>query len=87
MPWGGDFSSDDMFPWSSRGGNKSKMPWQGLNKDSQPWNKDDHWDKMPWNWNSDNAPWNNWEGDGRMKDGSKYYDRGRSKKKANVTWD
>lgn len=87
MPWSGDWSSDDMMPWSSSSGKKKKMPWQGLNKNSQPWNKDEHWDKMPWNWNLDNAPWNNWEGDGRMKDGEKYYKRGRNKKKANVTWD
>ena len=85
MPWGGDWSSDDMIPFSSNRGDR-RMPWQGWNKDQQPWNKDDNWDKMPWNWNIDNAPWNNWSGDGRMKDGSKYY-KDRNKKKANVSWD
>jgi hypothetical protein len=75
-----------MIPFSNNRGGSNRMPWQGWNKGDQPWNKDDEWDKMPWNWNSDNAPWNNWRGDGRMKDGSKYY-RGRDKKKANVTWD
>ena len=84
MPWSGDWSSDDWIPFS--GGSGRKMPWQGWDKDSQPWNQDDEWDKMPWNWNLDNAPWNNWSGDGRMKDGDKYY-KGRKKKKANVTWD
>jgi hypothetical protein len=86
MPWGGNWSSDDMIPFSNNSGGSNRMPWQGWNKDNQPWNKDKEWDKMPWNWNLDNGPWNNWEGDGRMKDGSKYY-RGRDKKKANVTWD
>jgi hypothetical protein len=53
------------------------MPWQGWQKDSYPWNQDHQWDRMPWNWNSNNGPWNGWSGTGR----SQNYNR-----KAKVQW-
>jgi hypothetical protein len=54
----GGWSSDEM-PWPSNErywGSNAKMPWQGWQKDSIPWNKDNNWEKMPWNWNINNSP-------------------------------
>lgn len=82
-PWNGNWSSGDL-PWPSnerywgRGG--AEMPWQAFPKTPPEYERS--WDMMPWNWNSNNMPWEMGSGAARQR----YWDEmKRKKRKSKVT--
>ncbi len=58
-----------------RGG--TTMPWQGWHKDRYPWNREENYEILPWNWNINNGPWNGWA-ERHRKFKTRKYDSGSS---------
>ncbi len=63
VPWTGNWGNHDL-PWPGsgkyRGRRDTIMPWQGWQKNRYPWNRQENYEILPWNWNINNGPWNGW---------------------------